>query len=741
VAVFSVPARTVRRLPSLIAAAVLVAAMLLAVPRAFAADIPVADTTALQSALITSVAGDVILLQPGVVYMPATTLTVTKNLTIRGPATSPGAAISGQSLTTGDPAGALNLVRVNAGVTLTLENAYLTTTPDATGAVVDAVGAVVLTRSTIATGLGVGVAVRASGSLTAVNSTIADNGTSGISVTSTGVVSLTHSTVSNNGTGAILAPVASSLTLVNSVVHSPNGVDCLAAADTVTNSQGSDSPATCGAGIATGLTGLRPLTEIGGPTPSVGLTATSSALDAGATSCAAVDQRGRTRSAAPCDIGAVERDRTAPTLATRANITTPQTAELTPVDFTHPNLTDADGFPGPAATSVVCTPVSGSGFPVGTTPVSCIGTNLDGLTSNTTGFTVTVTTPPSVTVPANRTVGVAQGATGAVVTYPAPTTTNGGSGPTCTSSPTAGLSSGSTFPLGITTIQCTSTNSVGSDTKSFTINVVEDTTAPVVTPPANRVIQATGPTGAVVTYPAATANDNVAGSLAATCAPPSGSTFALGLTTVTCTATDTVGNTGSASFTVTVNDTTAPAVTVPSNLTVAATGASGAAVTYSASATDSVGPLAPAVTCAPASGATFAVGTTSVTCSSTDAAGNTGSASFSVTVTALPVITQNPPPPPPAAGPPPGSPPPVVIATPNVGPRAAALSKKIKASKIKAGDKAALTRLLARPTCASLGSFVARAKVISRKKKAGVSAGVVNSWSSAAQSMRRTLGC
>jgi hypothetical protein len=59
----------------------------------------------------------------------------------------------------------------------------------------------------------------------------------------------------------------------------------------------------------------------------------------------------------------------------------------------------------------------------------------------------------------------------------------------------------------------------------------------------------------------------------------------------------------------------------------------GAVVTYgSASATDAVGPANPTVTCTPASGSTFPVGTTAVDCSAQDTVGNTGHASFNVTV-------------------------------------------------------------------------------------------------------------
>ena len=77
-------------------------------------------------------------------------------------------------------------------------------------------------------------------------------------------------------------------------------------------------------------------------------------------------------------------------------------------------------------------------------------------------------------------------------------------------------------------------------------------------------------------------------------------------------------------------DTTSPVITA-GNVTVDATGPAGATVTFAASATDA-NPASPAVTCTPASGGTFAIGTTTVKCSATDAAGNTGSASFTVTV-------------------------------------------------------------------------------------------------------------
>lgn len=82
---------------------------------------------------------------------------------------------------------------------------------------------------------------------------------------------------------------------------------------------------------------------------------------------------------------------------------------------------------------------------------------------------------------------------------------------------------------------------------------------------------------------------------------------------------------------VTPTDSEPPTVQVPDAITVNATTPAGATVSFAATATDDVdGTLAPA--CAPASGSTFPVGTTVVNCTATDAAGNTGSAQFSVTV-------------------------------------------------------------------------------------------------------------
>ncbi|HXI26964.1 MAG TPA: HYR domain-containing protein, partial [Vicinamibacterales bacterium] len=157
-----------------------------------------------------------------------------------------------------------------------------------------------------------------------------------------------------------------------------------------------------------------------------------------------------------------------------------------------------------------------------------------------------------------------------------------------------------------------------------------DAVAPVVTVPASVTIAAAGPLGAPYTY-SASALDDVDGVLTPSCSPVSGATFPLGDTTVACSATDAHGNRGSASFVVTVRDSSPPAITVPANATVPAAAQSGAAYSYTVSAVDLVDG-AVAVACAPASGSTFPMGTTTVQCSAADSTGNAASASFTVTV-------------------------------------------------------------------------------------------------------------
>jgi hypothetical protein len=118
------------------------------------------------------------------------------------------------------------------------------------------------------------------------------------------------------------------------------------------------------------------------------------------------------------------------------------------------------------------------------------------------------------------------------------------------------------------TFKCTATSRGGKATQSVTI--VRDTVAPELTVPAAIVKQADGAGGAIVTYDTP-ATDAVDASPKVDCSPASGSRFALGTTTVTCTAKDAAGNATTKAFDAIVFPGAAPQASKPSTTTAAAT--------------------------------------------------------------------------------------------------------------------------------------------------------------------------
>jgi hypothetical protein len=272
-----------------------------------------------------------------------------------------------------------------------------------------------------------------------------------------------------------------------------------------------------------------------------------------------------------------------------------------------------------------CAPPSGSTFPLGDTTVNCQASDTRGHTATGTLIvTVTDHTPPVITLPQDLTIE-ATGRSGASFDFDATATdlVDGVRPVTCS------RDSGATFPVGDTTVRCSASDTRGNKAQaSFTVTVT-DTTAPALALPSAVTAEATGPHGAKVDF-SATAEDLVDGAVDVTCNPSAGSVFGLGDTPVTCSATDRHGNTATGNFTVTVRDTTGPAITLlPS--TAEATGPNGARVAYEAAATDLVdGPVA--VHCEPAPGSTFPLGTTPIACTATDTAGNTTTAETTVTV-------------------------------------------------------------------------------------------------------------
>ncbi len=127
-------------------------------------------------------------------------------------------------------------------------------------------------------------------------------------------------------------------------------------------------------------------------------------------------------------------------------------------------------YPPPTSTGdcdpIICTPASGSAFPVGTTTVTCSPTVDDPSCT----FTVTVidTQPPSITCPPNQTATGEPDTVGEVVNYPVPGSSDNCAVDTVICTP----SSGSSFPAGTTTVTCTATDTSGNTaTCSFTVTV------------------------------------------------------------------------------------------------------------------------------------------------------------------------------------------------------------------------------------------------------------------------------
>jgi len=150
----------------------------------------------------------------------------------------------------------------------------------------------------------------------------------------------------------------------------------------------------------------------------------------------------------------------------------------------------------------------------------------------------------------------------------------------------------------------------------------------------DEIVEATSAAGATASYTSPSTSDAVDGAGVATCLPASGTFFAFGNTTVTCNATDSNGNDATPStFVVHVIDTTAPVIAAHGTVTVTTNNTLGSIVTYSAPATSDIVDGPGTASCSPASGNFFPVGDTLITCTATDAHGNTAqSITFNVHV-------------------------------------------------------------------------------------------------------------
>ena len=166
------------------------------------------------------------------------------------------------------------------------------------------------------------------------------------------------------------------------------------------------------------------------------------------------------------------------------------------------------------------------------------------------------TTPPVIAVPAN----VTKEATGplTIISLGTANATDAVDGQvTVTNNATA------SYPVGTTVIQYEASDLAGNTAYAYQSVTITDTTPPALSLPVQLLAQATGPSGAVVSY-SANATDLVDGPVTPVCSPPSGSMFAFGTDTVTCTATDKHNNTATGTFDIMIINKIPPTISITS---------------------------------------------------------------------------------------------------------------------------------------------------------------------------------
>ncbi len=220
--------------------------------------------------------------------------------------------------------------------------------------------------------------------------------------------------------------------------------------------------------------------------------------------------------------------------------------------------------------------------------------------------------------------------------YPNPTVTGGCSGQQMVCEPP----SGSTFPVGTTTVRCRVIDSCGQIAAcSFSVIVRQDTEPPKIECPGDQTIlacpTATGGCGALLTYPAPLVTDNTGpGNVSVQCNPPSGTFLQCGQHIVTCVAEDRCGNRSACRFTVDIREGgRAPSIQCPDDRVIL-TCSNSAVLSYPPPV---VLPAGTAVVCVPPPGTVLPLGAHSVSCLASNPCG-VAECKFTVTVRPAPKV-------------------------------------------------------------------------------------------------------
>lgn len=300
-------------------------------------------------------------------------------------------------------------------------------------------------------------------------------------------------------------------------------------------------------------------------------------------------------------------------------------------------------------------------YPLGQTSITWTVTDEDGRTASCTQ-TITVnpntcagdTQPPTITAPADITVGTGAGNTGCTVALDdelGQAETSDNNEANCPVVVTiTGAPAGNQFSPGTYTLTYTATDGAGNTATDTQVVTVVDNTPPVIKAPANATytclteVPAASPSQATHgdlfdpegnPLPPGPPFDNCSTPVVTVTETSTGVGSAANPKIITRTfkATDAAGNFSTDVQTITVADGTAPTLTVPADITAFLplnSTATSVAVNFAATASDNCGTVNISYSTAP--GSLFPVGTTTVTVTATDAVGNQTTGQFNVTV-------------------------------------------------------------------------------------------------------------
>ena len=353
-----------------------------------------------------------------------------------------------------------------------------------------------------------------------------------------------------------------------------------------------------------------------------------------------------------CQQAITVNDTTAPTITCPADITTGNDAGQCSAAVAPGTATATDNCDIPTVTGTRSDAQAlNAPYPKGTTTITWTATDGSGNVASCTQTvtindaenpTITCPAPTSASADANCQAPVPDVASGA-------TASDNCSAPgsiTKTQSPAAGTMVGS----GTHTITVTATDEAGNSSTCTTTFTVNDTTPPTITCPAPTSASADASCQAPVPDVAsgATASDNCSapGSITKTQSPAAGTMVGLGSRTITVTATDGAGNSSTCTTTFTVNDTTPPSLTVPSDSSASADASCRAPIpNYAGSSTATDNCSSATITQSPAAGTMVGLGPHNVVVTATDAANNSTSKTvvFTVNDTTPPTVTAPPP--------------------------------------------------------------------------------------------------